>query len=77
MEVFGAESTHAICPRALTGIFRSQYELRPVSVSHRAEALRQSDDRWPMYLSMGNTLIFADTRTMNRMSGDRLAITVR
>ena len=77
MEVFGAESTHVICPRAFTGILRSPYELRPVSVSHRAEALRRSDGRRPMYMSLWNILIFADTRTMNPMSGDRRAITVR
>ncbi|KAH3849282.1 hypothetical protein DPMN_091678 [Dreissena polymorpha] len=50
-------------------------ELRPASVSHRSEALRQSDGHRPMYMSLGNTLTLADTRTMNPMSGDRRAIT--
>ena len=77
MEVFGAESTHVICPRAFTVILRSPNELRPVSVSHRAEALRQSDGRRPMYMSLGNTFSFADTRSINPMSGDRRAIPVR
>ncbi|KAH3814442.1 hypothetical protein DPMN_142941 [Dreissena polymorpha] len=50
---------------------------RPASVGHRAEALRQSDGRRPMYMPLGNTFTFADTRSMNPMSGDRRAIPVR
>ena len=52
-------------------------EHRPASVGHRAEALRQSDGRRPMYMPLGNTFTFADTRSMNPMPGDRWAIPVR
>ncbi|KAH3812111.1 hypothetical protein DPMN_140534 [Dreissena polymorpha] len=52
-------------------------ELRPAFVSHHAEALQPSDDLRPMFLSLGNTLIFADTRTIDSMSSDRRAITGR
>ncbi|KAH3864969.1 hypothetical protein DPMN_028002 [Dreissena polymorpha] len=54
-------------------LYVSHDKLRPASVSHRAEALRPSDGRRLMYISLGNTSIFADTRTMNQLSGvDRL-----
>ncbi|KAH3823046.1 hypothetical protein DPMN_124842 [Dreissena polymorpha] len=43
IEVFDTESTHVICPYALTGILWSHYELRTVSESRRAEALWQSN----------------------------------
>ncbi|KAH3717261.1 hypothetical protein DPMN_060043 [Dreissena polymorpha] len=52
-------------------------ELRPASVSYCAEDIQQSDGRRPMYMSLLNTLIFADTRTMNPMSGSRQSITGR
>ncbi|KAH3826739.1 hypothetical protein DPMN_128649 [Dreissena polymorpha] len=50
---------------------------RASSVVHRAEALRQSDGRRPMYMPLGNTFTFANTRSINPMSGDRRAIPVR
>ncbi|KAH3775550.1 hypothetical protein DPMN_176955 [Dreissena polymorpha] len=49
----------------------------PAFVGHRAEALRQSDGRRLMYMPLGNTFTFADTPSMNPMSGDRRAIPVR
>ncbi|KAH3864922.1 hypothetical protein DPMN_027955 [Dreissena polymorpha] len=50
-------------------LYVSHDKLRPASVSHRVEGFRPPDGRRPMYISLGNTSIFADTRTMNQMSG--------
>ncbi|KAH3775935.1 hypothetical protein DPMN_177345 [Dreissena polymorpha] len=49
-------------------------ELCPASFSHRAEALRPSGGRRPMYMSLGNALIFADTRTINPRQNDPVSV---
>ncbi|KAH3699583.1 hypothetical protein DPMN_074541 [Dreissena polymorpha] len=56
-------------------------ERRPASVGHRAEALRQSDGRRPMYMPLGSTFTFfrytLNESDVGRSPGDTRALIVR